>query len=571
MQPSFPFSAIVGQNRLKTALLLVSIDPKIGGVLLSGARGSAKSTLVRSLANLTDNRPFVNLPLGASEEMISGSFDLEKALHHAEVTFLPGLLAKANGGMLYVDEVNLLADNLIDLLLDAAASGVNVVERDGISHRHEALFSLIGTMNPDEGELRPQLLDRFGLIAQVETEFSLTQRKQVVQQRLAYDRDADDFARHNQIAQDALCRKLEWAKTHLSAVEMPDSISDQIAQRCADADVEGFRADLTMHRASCANAAFDQRLEVSVADLDQVAPLVLEHRRQPSPHKPPAPSNSGPSGNPDDHGDSGSDSGHGSSIQGSWGTMAAVSTITAIARAMPLPTTPTASFNPLSKLESSCTKNPKGIALSPRFSSQRIHINRKIDWFRTLGMNQHGTTDDDHDPQWNLKFRYPRAVSIALDLVLLDTSSSTLSGQGLSHAKGALKALSKRSYLKRRHLSVVTFGNDRVSTLLHPQRAPKDIQNKLDDILAGGGTPIEQALNYAENLLNRQRYQHFECAIFLLTDGRLNKSTSNHPLLSAYPITIVDIESSRIKLAQGRQLAAHISAQYLHVAELPLA
>ena len=575
--PNFPFSAVVGQNQLKIALLLISIDPKIGGVLLRGARGSAKSTMVRSLAGLIENQPFVNLPLGASEEMISGSFDLGKALSHAEFTFLPGLLAKANNGILYVDEVNLLADNLVDLLLDVSASGVNVVERDGISHQHDAHFSLIGTMNPDEGELRPQLLDRFGLSAEVETVFSLAQRKQIVQQRLAYDRDADDFTHRHQIDEDALRDKLTWAKTNLSAVLMPDSISEQIAQRCADADVEGFRADLTMHRASCANAAFNQRLEVSVADLNQVAPLVLAHRWRSSPHKQPVPPNNGGSpGNTDDS--STNPSGHrgGSSLQGSWGATDTVSTATAAERVIPRPAATLLHriAKRMSNTESICAAKSnlhKGESRSRRFSSQPSPIKRKIDWCRTLGMNMPFASLNYHDKQRGLKFRYPKAVAGELDLVLLDISASTLSGQGLSHAKGALKALSQRSYLQRRHLSIITFGNDRVCTLLHPQRAPKNLQDKLDAIRAGGGTPVEQAFNYAENLLNRQRYRHFDCAIFLLTDGRLNQSASHHPLLSAYPITIVDIESSRIKLAQGRQLAAQISAQYVHVAELPLA
>ncbi len=585
MQPNFPFSAIVGQDQLKTALLLISVDPQIGGVLLSGPRGSAKSTVVRGLANLTQNQPFVNVPLGASEEMITGSFDLEKALNNSEVAFRPGLLAKANGGILYVDEVNLLTDNLVDLLLDAAASGINLVERDGISHRHDAKFSLVGTMNPDEGELRPQLLDRFGLMAQVATTFSLAQRKQVVRQRLAYDQDPDKFIQRNQSEQDSLRDKLEWAKNNLSSVAVPDSISDQIAQRCADANVEGFRADITMHRASCANAALNQQLEVFVSDLDQVEPLVLEHRRQsPIEKQPPPPDNNGASGTVAD--DPAARKRSGSSIQGSWGAMDTVSTATSPARLMPqLPVR-----NPLltsvngttsASAQSVYTSKRKGESLSPRFTSHCQNNKRKIDWFRTLGMNHRfarlkyrGLKCRDlksRNRHHSLKFRYPRPVSIELDLVLLDISASTLSGQGLSQAKGVLKALSQRSYRKRRQLSIVTFGNDRVSTLLHPQRAPHDIQDKLDSIRAGGGTPAGAVLSYAENLLARQRYRHFECSIFLVTDGRLHKSAMRHPLLSAYPITIVDIESSRIKLGQGKRLAEQISAQYIHVSKLPLA
>lgn len=579
MQPSFPFSAIIGQDQLQTALLLLSIDPQIGGVLLSGPRGSAKSTVVRGLADLVQNQPFVNVPLGASEEMITGSFDLGKALNNSEVAFQPGLLAKANGGILYVDEVNLLTDNLVDLLLDAAASGINRVERDGISHSHEAKFSLVGTMNPDEGELRPQLLDRFGLMAQVATAFSLEQRQQVVQQRLAFDQNPEQFIQHNQAEQDVLREKLEWAKDSLCAVIVPDAISAQIAQRCAEANVEGFRADLTMHRASCANAALNRRLKVSEADLDEVAPLVLAHRRQLTDRKPLPPNNpqndNGPAGSAaDDSAARNGGASSGSSMQGSWGALDTVSTATAPARLMPLLSAIKPLPTSINGTASASASKQKGKAQSPRFTSQSQnntqHNNRKLDWFRTLGMNHHRGLKS-HNQLPNLKFRYPRAVALELDLVLLDTSASTLSGQGLNQAKGVLKALSQRSYRKRRLLSIVTFGNDSVSTLLHPQRAPYDIQDKLDSIRAGGGTPVGAALDYAENLLNRQRYRDFECAIFLVTDGRLNKSAMHHALLSAYPITIVDIESSRIKLEQGKQLAQQISAQYIHVSNLPLA
>jgi magnesium chelatase subunit D len=564
MQTSFPFTAIVAQQRLKIALQLISIDPKIGGLLITGPRGSAKSTVVRSLASLNHGQAFVTVPLGATEEMVVGSFDLGKALSDAEVAFRPGLLARANSGILYVDEVNLLADNLVDLLLDAAASGINLVERDGISHQHEAHFSLVGTMNPDEGELRPQLLDRFGLMAQVETEFSIEQRQRVVQQRLAFDKDPAGFAIQHQQQIDHLRTKLEWAQQHLDEVLVPDSISNQIAQRCAEANVEGFRADITMHRASRANAALDQRLEVSIADLDAVEALVLDHRRKQSLQNPPSspPALSKLADTPDQKP-------QGSSIQGSWGAMETVSTDTAEPRAL-LENQFDDSAKTKAIDESGLTARSKGNYFSPAYASAKSSGRSKVDWLRTLGLCREFTKLKVSGKRHYLRYFYPRLRCRELNLVLLDVSASTLGGQGLAQAKGLLKEFSRQAYLNRQLISVITFGNDRVSTLVHPQRAPKDIQHKLDLIRAGGGTPVVQALDHVHNLLNRQRFQQLDCSIFLITDGRLDLAAKNHRLFHRHSITLIDIESSRVKLGLGRQLAEAIAARYLHVSELAL-
>ena len=279
MPDHYPFCRIVGQPLLKTALLLVSIDPRIGGLLISGARGSAKSTIVRGLSDLQQDKPFITLPLGSTEEMITGSIDLESALSDSEVRFRPGLLARSHNGILYVDEVNLLFDHLVDLLLDAAASGVNIVERDNVSHRHDANFVLIGTMNPDEGELRPQLLDRFGLMIEMETHYSIEERKQIVKRRLAFDQDPKRLINDSQSESDQIRQKVQWATDNLSRVELSDRIETQIAKRCAEARVEGMRADIVFHRAVTAWCALDQRLEVTISDLDVVEPMVMSHRR----------------------------------------------------------------------------------------------------------------------------------------------------------------------------------------------------------------------------------------------------------------------------------------------------
>lgn len=207
----FPFAALVAQDALQQALLLAAIDPSLGGVLVSGPRGTAKSTAARGLAELLPEGQFVTLPLSASDEQVTGTLDLAHALAENGVRFRPGLLARAHLGVLYVDEVNLLADGLVDTLLDVAASGVNIVERDGVSHAHDARFVLVGTMNPEEGELRPQLLDRFGLMVELENCFDAAQRERIVKARLAFDLDPDAFRARHAAAQRALADRIRSA------------------------------------------------------------------------------------------------------------------------------------------------------------------------------------------------------------------------------------------------------------------------------------------------------------------------------------------------------------------------
>ncbi|WP_159912685.1 ATP-binding protein [Pantoea sp. 18069] len=276
---AFPFTALQGQQPLQTALLLVAVDPLLGGVLVQGPRGTAKSTSARALAALLPAGRFVNLPLGATEEQLVGSLDLEAALQSSAVQFRPGLLAQAHQGILYVDEVNLLADGLVDLLLDVSASGINRVERDGVSHQHPARIALIGTMNPEEGQLRPQLLDRFGLFVQLGNVPDVATRKAIVKTRMAFDADPEAFARQHAAAQQALAARIAAARDSVAALAWPDAVHEHVAQLCQGAGVEGVRADLVMLRAARAHAALAGRGEVSVADVDAVAELALAHRR----------------------------------------------------------------------------------------------------------------------------------------------------------------------------------------------------------------------------------------------------------------------------------------------------
>ncbi|MCY1401159.1 Magnesium-chelatase 38 kDa subunit [compost metagenome] len=276
----FPLSAVVGADELKLALCLAAIDPKIGGVLIEGPRGMAKSTLARGLADLLASGQFVTLPLGATEERLVGTLDLDAALGQGRAQFSPGVLAAADGGVLYVDEVNLLADHLVDLLLDVAASGTNRIERDGISHRHSARFILIGTMNPEEGELRPQLLDRFGLNVALSGQPEPSARGQIIRRRLDFDSDPQGFCQQWAADQQALRRRCQQARDNLAAIALDDHALAQITARCYAAGVDGLRADLVWLRAARAHAAWRGASAIGEEDIDAVAEFALRHRRR---------------------------------------------------------------------------------------------------------------------------------------------------------------------------------------------------------------------------------------------------------------------------------------------------
>lgn len=321
-RPVFPFTAIVGQEEMKLALMLNVIDPKIGGVMIMGDRGTGKTTTIRALADLlpeidvvaddpfssspTDpelmsddvkqrveqNQPItvttkkvtmIDLPLGATEDRVCGTIDIEKALSEGVKAFEPGLLAKANRGILYVDEVNLLDDHLVDVLLDSAASGWNTVEREGISIRHPARFVLVGSGNPEEGELRPQLLDRFGMHAEIRTVKEPELRVKIVEQRTEFDQDPTTFLTEVQQTQDELQQKLVNAQAVLPSVKIDPQLRIQISQVCAELDVDGLRGDIVTNRAAKALAALEGRTEVTPDDIRRIVVLCLRHRLRKDP------------------------------------------------------------------------------------------------------------------------------------------------------------------------------------------------------------------------------------------------------------------------------------------------
>jgi magnesium chelatase subunit I len=321
-RPVFPFTAIIGQEEMKLSLLLNVVDPRIGGVMVMGDRGTGKSTSVRALSDLlpeievVENDPFqsdprnpelmsdfvreqiqngesisivktkisiVDLPLGATEDRVCGTIDIEKALTEGKKAFEPGLLAKANRGILYVDEVNLLDDHLVDVLLDSAASGWNTVEREGISICHPARFILVGSGNPEEGELRPQLLDRFGMHAKIGTVKEPELRVKIVEQRAEFDSDPQAFKNMFKDVQQSLTDKLDYGRTNLKNVSIDNDLKIKISQICSELDVDGLRGDIVTNRAALALTAFDKRDEVTPKDIYTVISLCLRHRLRKDP------------------------------------------------------------------------------------------------------------------------------------------------------------------------------------------------------------------------------------------------------------------------------------------------
>ncbi|MEM1404993.1 MAG: magnesium chelatase ATPase subunit I [Pseudomonadota bacterium] len=315
MAKAFPFTAIVGQDEMKRSLLIAAVDPSIGGVLVFGDRGTGKSTAIRSLAALMPKVPMVDgcafnidpaqaqdcpcercqsptaqpkprmapipvvdLPLGVTEDRVIGALDLQRALKDGEKAFEPGLLARAHRGFLYIDEVNLLEDHIVDSLLDVAASGENVVEREGMSVRHPARFVLVGSGNPEEGELRPQLLDRFGLSVEVRTPQAIADRVEIVQQRDAFERDPAAFAKRQQRKEGRIRSQLKAARENVDSVDVPMNVVERAAALCMELGTDGLRGELTLVRAMRANAALAGREAAGLADLKMLAPSVLRHR-----------------------------------------------------------------------------------------------------------------------------------------------------------------------------------------------------------------------------------------------------------------------------------------------------
>jgi magnesium chelatase subunit D len=609
----FPFTAVLGQERLKLALLLCAIDPGIGGVLVRGPRGVAKTTLARAFSALLPGR-FVELPLGATEERVTGSLDLGKALGQGEVLFSPGLLAKAHDGVLYVDEVNLLPDALVDLLLDAAATGQNVIERDAVSHVHAARFVLVGTMNPEEGELRPQLCDRFGLSVVAENVLTTEERTAVVLRRLEFEGDPERFMAGFADEQRALHERCRAAHRRLKELPFAGPGVARAAELCHAAGVDGVRADLAMLRAARAHAAWREHSEISEGDVDAVAELALAHRR-----RGPAPGGGrdagGRSGGSSDDGsrsepgqspgarssrlaprpdDAGSRPRAGSAeaarggldatpagdalagprrgTPGGGGEQAGSSALAPVAVHSAAPPTLPRWF-----LESSGIRRaaPPFAARSraSRPSAQRRATQRQrrgayalgegaIDWFATLLQRR----QDPGAMRVDIERRPRRLARAGRWVIALDCSASMLQSGALGVAKGVARALVSRAASASADLALVSFGGADVSAQPASEGGTAAIARAIAALGAGGGTPLRRAVQIGLELASRAAPSSVERRLLIFTDGRTRESV-NH-LGSTYPnvdVTVIDCERGALRLGRAHRVAAALHGRYVHI------
>ncbi|MFM9697273.1 putative cobaltochelatase [Streptomyces europaeiscabiei] len=656
MSVPFPFTAVVGQDDLRLALLLNAVSPAVGGVLVRGEKGTAKSTAVRALAALLpevkvvagcrfscdpakpdpacpdgphepafETRPsrMVELPVGASEDRLVGALDIERALSEGVKAFEPGLLADAHRGILYVDEVNLLHDHLVDLLLDAAAMGASYVEREGVSVRHAARFLLVGTMNPEEGELRPQLLDRFGLTVEVAASREPDQRVEVVRRRLAYDDDPAAFVARWADEESDVRQRVVAARELLPSVVLGDGVLRQIAATCAAFEVDGMRADIVMARTATALAAWAGRTEVLADDVRQAALLALPHRRRRNPFDAPGldedkldetleefaqpPENSadpenaqddedpdpgpdGPGGggqppSSEPEGPQGGDSGEQpESGEGVPAQAPAGGEQSAVRAAEPFRTkvlsVPGLGEGATGRRSRARTEHGRTTgARRPRGTLTKLHLAATVQAAaphqHTRGRSGPGLVVRRDD----LRQATREGREGNLVLFVVDASGSMAARQRMSAVKGAVLSLLLDAYQRRDKVGLVTFRGSAAEVALPPTSSVDAAAARLESLPTGGRTPLAAGLLKAHDVLRVERLRDpaRRPLVVVVTDGRATGGPEPVALAGraarlfaaeGTACVVVDCESGLVRLGLAGQLAGELGGTAVTLDEL---
>ncbi|MER5829469.1 putative cobaltochelatase [Streptomyces sp. NPDC002130] len=651
MTTPFPFTAVVGQDDLRLALLLNAVSPAVGGVLVRGEKGTAKSTAVRALSALLPKVPvvpgcrfscdpaspdpgcpdgpheagggveraarMVELPVGASEDRLVGALDIERALSEGVKAFEPGLLADAHRGILYVDEVNLLHDHLVDLLLDAAAMGASYVEREGVSVRHAARFLLVGTMNPEEGELRPQLLDRFGLTVEVAASREPDQRVEVVRRRLAYDDDPDGFAARWAEEEAAVRARIVAARELLPSVRLGDGALRQIAATCAAFEVDGMRADIVMARTATALAAWAGRTDVLAEDVRQAALLALPHRRRrnpfdapgldedkldetleefggsddddPDPDPDPGPDGPGGGGGgqpePDDapQGD-GDTAARPEAGEGGQPQPSGAGEQSAVRASEPFRTkvlsVPGIGEGAAGRRSRARTEHGRTTgARRPRGALTKLHLAATVQAAaphqRARGRSGPGLVVRRDD----LRQATREGREGNLVLFVVDASGSMAARQRMSAVKGAVLSLLLDAYQRRDKVGLVTFRGSDADVALPPTSSVDAAAARLETLPTGGRTPLAAGLLRAHDVLRVERLRDpaRRPLVVLVTDGRATGGPEPVALAGraarlfagdGVASVVVDCESGPVRLGLAGQLAGELGGTAVTLDEL---
>ena len=645
----YPFAALVGQDSLKQALLLCAVHPGLGGVLLRGDKGTAKTTAVRGLAELLPSilaipgcpfncepghpadlcpachqpaaeaqalpAPFVNLPLGATEDRVLGSLDLEGLLADRQKRLQPGLLAAAHRGVLYIDEVNLLPDHLVDVLLDAAATGVSTVQREGLAVTHPARFTLIGTMNPEEGSLRPQFLDRFGLMVDVAAPRDVAERTEVVRRRVAFERDPVAFRAQWQAAQTALQQQISVARQLLPAVHMPDGLLTLISQLCTELGVASLRADIVLYKTALTLAALAGRPSVTAADVRRAAELALAHRRRAQPFdspelssealdelmkqtpdssaapdaaaQPPAPpTNSAPPAaeepTPTTAADADDPEADGTKSAASEAAPEQVFGAAPAAATRPielearLPTDPVVALNGGRRGASVQAARGHSVRTVPDRAPSELAIAATV---RQAVLRDPAVTQITRD---DLHQQVRGSKTGTFLLLVVDASGSMSASRRMEAVKGAVLSLLTEAYQQRDTVAVIAFRGVEARLLLPPTRSVAVAEEALRTLPTGGRTPLPHALQLAAELLARADYPTgLQPLLVLLSDGKANvplagggdASVQTQQLAAQLrarhiPTLVLDTDNSYLRLGKAAELAAALGAQYLPLEEL---